>query len=32
MLARSAPSKLPWLLVALLGVAVLGLVAYIVMT
>jgi hypothetical protein len=32
LLARSAPSKLPWLLVALLVMAVLGLVAYIVMT
>jgi len=30
-LARSAPPKLPWVLVATLGVAVLGLVAYIVM-
>ena len=31
LLARSAPSKLPWVLVATLGVAVLSLVAYIVM-
>jgi hypothetical protein len=31
LLARSAPSKLPWLLVGTLGMAVLGLVAYIVM-
>ena len=31
LLARSAPSKLPWILVAALVVAVLGLVAYIVM-
>jgi hypothetical protein len=31
LLARSAPSKLPWMLVGTLGVAVLGLVAYIVM-
>jgi hypothetical protein len=30
-LARSAPPKLPWVLVATLGMAVLGLVAYIVM-
>ena len=30
-LARSAPPKLPWILVATLGMAVLGLVAYIVM-
>jgi tRNA A-37 threonylcarbamoyl transferase component Bud32 len=32
LLARSSNSRLPWLLVALLGVAVLGLVAYIVIT
>jgi hypothetical protein len=32
LLARSAPSKLPWLLVVMLVVAVIGLVAYIVMT
>ncbi|MBL9013305.1 MAG: protein kinase [Myxococcales bacterium] len=32
LLARSAPSKLPWLLVVVLVVAVIGLVAYIVMT
>ncbi len=31
LLARSTPSKLPWLLVGTLGMAVLGLVAYIVM-
>jgi serine/threonine protein kinase len=31
MLARSGPSRLPWVLVATLGMAVLGLVAYIVM-
>jgi serine/threonine protein kinase len=31
LLARSAPSKLPWLIVGTLGMAVLGLVAYIVM-
>ena len=32
MLARTGPSKLPWFLVATLAMAVLGLVAYIVMT
>jgi len=31
LLARSSPAKLPWLLVGTLGMAVLGLVAYIVM-
>ena len=30
-LARKSPSSLPWLLVGMLGMAVLGLVAYIVM-
>jgi hypothetical protein len=32
MLARSGSSKLPWVLVAMLGVAVVSLLAYIVMT